>query len=196
MTSHGESFSATTIISMDFSRVPFSWPLWLSKWGLPSSEIGNCVLTAVKAPSCPRTKLCCLLLISELVAEVGFSCDYHQKSPPRGPPGQGFPVGSPSLQPPTLTVCCIILLVRAVVLLAQLKTCTYNQEWVDLDIGHLLYVWRCSHEAAQDSLWLAFVFVAVVTYHMNFLEEEKWQTMFSPNKITGTSLSTKMRPDL
>lgn len=50
----------------------------VAKRGLPSPEIGNCVLTAVKAPSCPMNKLCCLLLISELVAEVGFSYDYHQ----------------------------------------------------------------------------------------------------------------------
>lgn len=43
-----------------------------AEWGRPTPETAQSVLTAVKAPSCPRTTLCCLWVTSELAAEVGI----------------------------------------------------------------------------------------------------------------------------
>lgn len=61
------------------SQLPFPWNsqsalvlIPMAEWGLPGTEIAKSVLTAIKAPSCPRTKLCCLWVTPELVAKVGI----------------------------------------------------------------------------------------------------------------------------
>lgn len=82
-TSHGENVHATPhIFHQRFFGVLSSWtPCWVRRWGSPSPQPGSSALPSSKSTKRRHSALepnSVLLVISQLVLQSEFSCDYRR----------------------------------------------------------------------------------------------------------------------